>query len=198
MRTPRAQGSYVNWSAYPPGYNSTDKHGYYDPGRASVIKTAEGGTALQLRLVSGKSNSNGRPSGVCVQAAPGGKELFTNGEMVEGRFCLLKPGPGGHFVPLGWPEKDTDWPAWGEPDYLEIDTNPTATVGGFLHVENGGPNGEGQVTLSSKVPATAWFTVGHQRIPGKSYKWMVNGQVVKTINSSDLKSPYGIPNHPLR
>ena len=61
-----------------------------------------------------------------------------------------------------------------------------------------GSNGEGELRLTSSVPASAWFTVGHQRIAGKSYKWMVNSKVVKTINASDLKSPYGIPNHPLR
>lgn len=52
--------------------------------------------------------------------------------------------------------------------------------------------------MSSKVPVTSWFTVGHERLPGKSYKWTANGQVVKTVNHSDLKSPYDIPLHAFR
>ena len=67
------------------------------------------------------------------------RDGYTTGERIA---KLLVPGPGGHFVPLGWPRRDSDWPENGKPDYIEIGTAGSPKVGGYFHVQNGGNSGE--------------------------------------------------------
>jgi hypothetical protein len=96
------------------------------------------------------------------------------------RARVVKTGPGAHFVPLGSPPNNADWPQDGEPDYVEFDPNgATNTVRGWLHVQNGGSSGQGQVELVSDVNANQWFVVTAERIPGKSYRWYVNGEALQ-------------------
>jgi hypothetical protein len=124
---------------------------------------------------------------------------------------VYKPGPGGHFVPLGWPRQNSNWPAFGEPDYVEVDTGGSPTVGGWFHVQNGGSSGQGQVRLQSDVSMLDWFTVTAERIPGKSYRWYVNGKLYKQVLAPGgvpkdsekavttvLSAPYNIPLYELR
>ena len=35
----------------------------------------------------------------------------------------MQAGPGTHFVSLGWPPNNADWPQVGEPAYVEFDPN---------------------------------------------------------------------------
>jgi hypothetical protein len=85
-------------------------------------------------------------------------------------------------VPLGWPPNNLDWPQDSEPDYVEFDPNSsTNTVRGWLHVQNGGSSGQGQVELVSDVNANQWFVITAERIPGKSYRWYVNGKLYKQV-----------------
>jgi hypothetical protein len=48
---------------------------------------------------------------------------------------------------------------------------------GWFHVQNGGWSGHGQVRLQSDVSMLDWFVVTAERIPGKSYRWYVNGKI---------------------
>jgi hypothetical protein len=139
------------------------------------------------------------------------KDGYTTGERIQMRAKLYKPGPGGHFVPLGWPRLNSNWPANGEPDYVEVDTGGSPTVGGWFHVQNGGSSGQGQVRLQSDVSMLDWFTVTAERVPGKSYRWYVNGKLYKQILAPGgvpkaeekavttvLNAPYNIPLYELR
>jgi hypothetical protein len=80
---------------------------------------------------------------------------------------------------------------------------------GCFHVQNGGWSGHGQVRLQSDVSMLDWFVVTAERIPGKSYRWYVNGsstskswlpeacrrkKTVTTVSSA----PYNIPLYGLR
>jgi hypothetical protein len=110
-------------------------------------------------------------------------------------------------VPLGWPPNNADWPQDGEPDYVEFDPNSsTNTVRGWLHVQNGGSSGQGQVELLSDVNANQWFVLTAERMPGKSYRWYVNGKLYKQVLAPGLApkaeeaavtkvlaSPYTVP-----
>ena len=203
--------TYKLWSAYPENYLTTDKKGFYDPDIAIV--DVDGTRAMELRVVSGKTNGTGRPSGATPEPRLLGpkKDGYTRGERIEGRFKLAKPGPGGHLVPLGWPRLNSNWPKFGEPDYVEIGTDGAPKVGGWFHVQNGGSSGEGQVRLLSDVSALDWFVVTAERIPGKSYRWYVNGKLYRQVLSPGLTpaaadkavtivlaSPYDIPLYDLR
>jgi hypothetical protein len=53
--------TYKFWSAYPENYLTTDKKGFYDPDIAIV--DVDGTRAMELRVVSGKTNGTGKPSG---------------------------------------------------------------------------------------------------------------------------------------
>lgn len=205
--------AYKMWSAYPENYLSTDKKGFYDPDNIAVVDV-NGTRAMELRVVSGKTNGTGRPSGATPEPRLLGpkRDGYTTGERIEIRCKLHKPGPGGHFVPLGWPRRNSDWPKNGEPDYIEIGTGGAPKVGGYFHVQNGGSSGEGQVKLSSDVSALDWFVVTAERIPDKSYRWYVNGVLVEQVLAPGgvakteeeeavttvLKAPYNIPLYELR
>jgi hypothetical protein len=79
---------------------------------------------------------------------------------------------------LGWPPNNADGPQEREPDYVEFDPNSaSSTVSGWLHVQNGGSSGQGQVRLVSDVNANQWFVITAERIPGKSHRWYVNGKL---------------------
>jgi hypothetical protein len=85
-------------------------------------------------------------------------------------------------VLLDWPPNNADWPQAGEPDCVEFDPNvSTNTVRGWLHVQNGGSSGQGQVELVSDVNANQWFVLTAERIPGKTYRWYVNGKLYKQV-----------------
>jgi hypothetical protein len=88
---------------------------------------------MELRVVSGKTNGTGKPSGATPEPRLLGpkRDGYTRGERIQMRAKLHKPGPGGHFVPLGWPRLNSNWPKFGEPDYVEIDTGGTPKVGGL-------------------------------------------------------------------
>ena len=105
----------------------------------------DGLRCMELRVVSGKTKGLGVPSGANPQPRFYGpsKDGYTTGERIKIRCKLLKPGPRGHFVPLGWPRYNSDWPADGEPDVIEIDTDGSPKVTGWFHVQNGGSHGEG-------------------------------------------------------
>jgi hypothetical protein len=203
---------YKMWSAYPDNYQTTDKRGFYDPDNIAVVDV-DGTRAMELRVVSGKANGTGKPSGACPEPRPVGpkRDGYTTGERIQIRAKLHKPGPGGHFVPLGWPRCNSDWPANGEPDYIERDTEGAPTVAGWFHVQNGGSSGQGQVRLSSDVSMLDWFVVTAERVPGKSYRWYVNDKLCKQVLAPGLvpteaekavatvlKAPYNIPLYELR
>ena len=213
---PRGQflSIYKMWGAYPEHYLTTDKQGFYDPDNIAVVD-ADGIRAMELRVVSGKNNGTGKPSGATPEARLLGpkKDGYTTGERIQGRFKLLKPGPGGHFVPLGWPRRNSDWPKFGEPDYVEVGTDGSPKVAGWFHVQNGGSTGQGQVKLESDVSMLDWFTVTAEREPGKRYRWYVNGKLYRQVLSprhanlmkpeeesrtTILKDPYDIPLYELR
>jgi hypothetical protein len=84
-------------------------------------------------------------------------------------------------------------------------------VGGWFHVQNGGSSGQGQVRLQSDVTMLDWFVVTAERIPGKSYRWYVNGKLYKQVRAPGgvpkaeekavttvLSAPYNIPLYELR
>ena len=58
----------------------------------------------------------------------------------------------------------------------------------WFHVQNGGWSGHGQVRLQSDVSMLDWFVVTAERIPGKSYRWYVNGKLYKQV-----LAPGGVP-----
>jgi hypothetical protein len=168
---------------------------------------------MELRVVSGKNNGMGKPSGALPEARLLGpkKDGYTPAERIQMRCKLFKPGPGGHFVPLGWPRRNEDWPKFGEPDYVETGTDGSPKVVGWFHVQNGGSTGQGQVRLESDVSMLDWFVVTAERIPGKSYRWYVNGKLYRQVLSPGgvpkaeekavttvLNSPYDIPLYELR
>jgi hypothetical protein len=206
---PRGQflSIYKMWSAYPTNYVSTDKLGIYDPYNIEVVDL-DGVKVMQVRVVSGRTNGRGKPSGACPQARWGTQgDGRTKGERIQMRARVVKTGPGAHFVPLGWPPNNADWPQDGEPDYVEFDPNGSSnTVRGWLHVQNGGSSGQGQVELVSDVNANQWFVITAERIPGKSYRWYVNGKLYKQVLAPGLTpkpeeagvtkvlaSPYTVP-----
>jgi hypothetical protein len=70
---------------------------------------------------------------------------------------------------------------------VEFDPNSASnTVRGWLHVQNGGSSGQGQVELVSDVNANQWFVVTAERVPGKSYRWYVNGKLYKQVLAPGL------------
>ena len=94
---------------------------------------------------------------------------------------------------------------------IEIDTSGFPTVCGWFHVQNGGSHGESQVKLVSDVSLLDWVVVTAERIPGKSYRWYVNGKLYKQVLAPGLapkpeeaavttvlKDPYNVPLHELR
>ena len=204
FRTLAPEGTFLNryaarWGAYPTSFSTTSKQGYYDPDRISVIDTPAGLRVMQCRLVPGSSNPNGRPSGCAPQPKINGDETNgTRSEKGEMRIRVAKTAAGWHAANLGWPLDDSDWPEHGEPDVFETDLTSDATVSGFLHVQNGGSHGEGQVEFSSSTPITRWFTVGWERRPGRYFAWFVNGIEQARVRARDLADPYEIPSHPLR
>ena len=170
---------------------------------------------MELRVVSGKTNGTGKPSGATPSAGLLGpkKDGYTTGERIEMRAKLHKPGPGGHFVPLGWPRGDNDWPKNGEPDYVEVGTDGAPKVAGWFHVQNGGPRAEGQVRLSSDViacstgspsprsasPARATLVRQRQALPPGSRAWQASQQRAEKAVTTVLRSaPYDIPLYELR
>jgi hypothetical protein len=65
---------------------------------------------------------------------------------------------------------------------VEFDPNSASnTVRGWLHVQNSGSSGQGQVELVSYVNANQWFVITAECIPGKSYRWYVNGRLYKQV-----------------
>ena len=81
----------------------------------------------------------------------------------------------------------------------------------WFHVQNGGWSGHGQVRLQSDVSMLDWFVVTAERIPGKSYRWYVNGKLYKQVLAPGgvpkeeekavttvLSAPYNIPLYELR
>jgi hypothetical protein len=198
--------------AYPEHYLTTDKKGFCDPDNIAAVDV-DGVRAMELRVVSGKNNGTGERSGATPEARPLGpkKDGFTTGRADRDARKLDKTGPGGHFVPLGWPRRNEDWPKNGEPDYVEIGTDGSPTVGGWFHVQNGGSSGQGQSKLVSDVSMLDWFTVTAERIPGKSYRWYVNGKLYRQLLAPGgvpkeeeravttvLNSPYNLPLYELR
>lgn len=168
---------------------------------------------MELRVVSGRNNGTGRPSGATPEPRTFGPKAdgYTTGERIQARIKLYKPGPSGHFVPLGWPRLNSNWPAYGEPDYVETGTDGSPNVGGWFHVQNGGSQGRGQVRLQSDVSLLNWFVLTAERIPGKSYRWYVNGKLYKQVLAPGgvpkdseravttvSSSPYNIPLYELR
>lgn len=204
FRTLAPEGTFLDryadrWAAYPREFLTTSKQGYYDPDRISVIDTPVGRRVMQCRLVPGASNPDGRPSGCAPQPKINGSETTgTRVEKGEMRIKVAKTAPGWHAANLGWPLDDDNWPRYGEPDVFETDLTGEATVGAFLHVQNGGSNGEGQVSFTSTTPITRWFTVGWERRPSKYFAWFVNGVEQKRVTAAGLADPYEIPSHRLR
>lgn len=212
--------TYKMWDVYPFGWFDTSKKGVYDPNNLSVVTRADGRRVLQQMVVpsaQARAYNDGRttkkyPGGCVAQPKFGSNGVGqTTGERIQVCFKLEQQADG-HYVPLGWVINDGDWPAWGEPDYIEIDTGNNPTIGGWFHVENGGENGEGQVELKSDVRAGDGFhVVTHERIPGKSYRWFVDGKLYKVILppggraasgeesvTTVLSGNYNIPKHALR
>jgi hypothetical protein len=66
-----ARGQFLNiykmWGAYPTNYLTTDKQGFYDPANIAVVDV-DGVRAMELRVVSGKTNGKGKPSGAVPEA----------------------------------------------------------------------------------------------------------------------------------
>ena len=156
---------YKMWGAYPTHYLTTDKQGFYDPKNIAVVDV-DGTRCMELRVVSGKNNGTGKPSGATPEArllGPKG-DGYTTGERIQSRMKLLKPGPGGHLVPLGWPRLNSNWPAYGEPDYVETGTDGSPVVAGWFHVQNGGSSGQGQVVFSR----TSACSTGSPSLPSAS------------------------------
>jgi hypothetical protein len=205
---------YKMWGAYPEHYLTTDKKGFYDPDNIGVVDV-DGVRAMELRVVSGNNNGTGKPSGATPEARLLGpkKDGYTTGERVQMRCKLAKPGPGGHFVPLGWPRRNSDWPAFGKPDYVETGIDGSPTVSGWFHVQWAKSGPDGQVRLQSDVSMLDWFVVTAEREPGKRYRWHVNGKLYKQVLSPKhanlmkpeeksvttvLASQYDIPLYELR
>jgi hypothetical protein len=92
------QGQFLNiykmWGAYPTNYLTTDKQGSYDPGNIAVVDV-DGVRAMELRVVSGKTNGKGKPSGATPEARLLGpkNDVYTTGERIQSRMKLYKPGP---------------------------------------------------------------------------------------------------------
>jgi hypothetical protein len=61
---PRGQflSIYKMWSAYPTNYVSTDKQGIYEPYNIEMVEF-DGLKVMQIRVVSGRTNGRGKPSG---------------------------------------------------------------------------------------------------------------------------------------
>lgn len=182
------------WDTYDANAQSTDKKGVYDRDKISVVDLPTGERVCQSRLSPKSKNASGKPSGTLMMPKLNGNAYNgTQGEKVEVRMQITKSAAGYHIVPLTWPLDA--WPANGELDYLEIDLNAdgSGTIGAYLHVQNGGSNGEGQVKLTSTIKRDGWFTIGYERIPGERFDWIINGKVIKSVTKADLKAPYGIP-----
>lgn len=188
-----AEGEFLDlykgkWSAYPTHYQTTSKLGYYDPYRISVIDTG-GLRIMNCRLMPGTKTASGRPSGTAAQPrfGPHG-DGRTLSEKIEMRVRIVNPVKDWHVACLGWPLDNSTWPAYGEDDFWEQQTD--ATVGAFLHVKNGGHNGERQVAFETKIKPTDWVVIGRERIAGKSYKWFVNGKQVGQTVTKDVPDNY--------
>jgi hypothetical protein len=54
------------------------------------------------------------------------------------------------------------------------------------HAGAGRLSGQGQVELVSDVNANQWFVLTAERIPGKSYRWYVNGKLYKQVLAPGL------------
>jgi hypothetical protein len=74
------------------------------------------------------------------------------------------------------------------------------------HAGAGRSSGQGQVELVSDLNANQWFVITAKRIPGKSYRWYVNGKLNKQVLAPGLTpkpedagvtkvlaSPYTVP-----
>src|SRR5688572_21250450 len=61
---PRSQllNIYKMCGTYPTNYLTTDKQGFYDPRNIAVVDV-DGTRCMELRVVSGKTNGTGKPSG---------------------------------------------------------------------------------------------------------------------------------------
>jgi hypothetical protein len=86
------------------------KQGFYDPRKIAVVDV-DGTRCMELQVVSGKNNGSGKPSGATPEARLVGpkQDGYTTGERIQSRMKLYKPGPGGHFLPLGWPRLNSNW-----------------------------------------------------------------------------------------
>jgi hypothetical protein len=110
--------------AYPEHYLTTDKKGLYDPANIAIVDV-DGTRALELRVVSGRTNGTGKPSGATPEARLLGpkRDGYTTGERIE-----MRPGSTDRdrvdisFSRVGWPRGDDNWPKNGEPDYVESGT----------------------------------------------------------------------------
>ena len=52
-----------------------------------------------------------------------------------------------------------------------------------------GAHGEGQVKLVSDVSLLDWTVVTTERVPGKSYRWYVNGKLLKQVLGAGSRPP---------
>ncbi len=183
--------TYSKWSAYPNHYLTTNRKGYYEPNNLSVVDTPEGQRVLQCRLVPGSYNSSHRPSGTaaCPRFGSQGDGRTLN-ERLSLRIRVTKFADNWHAANLGWPLKDSDWPEKGEDDIWEGSLTRGSKVGGYLHVQNGGSNGERQVSLSSDITIDDWFVVTRERFAGKSYKWFVNGKQYGETVTKDVPNDF--------
>src|SRR5215217_3252150 len=87
--------------------------------------------------------------------------------------------PGYHMANLGWPLNNSDWPEFGEPDFIELDLGRTIAAWFHLRMATAGND---QIGFKTGMSTAAFDVVRHERIPPRRgvseswrYKWFVDG-----------------------
>lgn len=97
--------------------------------------------------------------------------VAVGGNQMGGRYSIRARmnhdagAPGWKVAWLHWPQNDSDWPKFGEIDYPEASIRPGATVAGYLHVQNGGAQGQGQMHFSDPALLSQWHTYDTEWLP---------------------------------
>jgi hypothetical protein len=95
---------------------------------------------------------------------------------------------------LGWPLNNSDWPEFGEPDFIELDLG--GTIAAWFHLWQA-TAGNDQIEFKTGTTTAGLHVVRHERIPPRPgvsepwrYRWFVDG-VQQTPTNVDYWKNHG-------
>lgn len=182
-------GSTGDYGCYPTSYTSTDHNGIYDPANAVVQEQASQSHVLRCNLQPASVRPEGKPAGTTWYPQVGGSVIQSSvGLRVSVRYRMVPPtaalvNGAWHSVNMLYCVPGSNWPGWGEIDWMEKNITPGATadhMSAFFHNEGATTGGDQQPFPDSSHPSptidlTQWHTYTLEWITATSIKLYIDG-----------------------